>query len=42
MVTEAVLGIVLLGHAAAAWAIPIIALQRAILPSLGPSTGMQR
>jgi hypothetical protein len=41
MVTEAVLGIVLLGHAAAAWAIPIIASQRAILSSLGPSTSMQ-
>ena len=32
MVTEAILGIVLLGHAAAAWAIPIVAWQRAILP----------
>lgn len=41
MVTEAVLGIVLLGYAAAALAIPIVALQRAILPPLGPSTSMQ-
>ncbi|WP_439396669.1 PDZ domain-containing protein [Bradyrhizobium sp. PMVTL-01] len=35
MVTDAVLGIVLLGHAAAFWAIPIVALQRAILPLPG-------
>lgn len=41
MVTEAVLGIVLLGHAAAALAVPIIALQRAILAPLDPSTSMQ-
>lgn len=33
IVTEAVLGIVLLGHAAAAWAIPILAWQRELLPS---------
>lgn len=41
MVTEAVLGIVLLGHAAAAWAIPIIALQRAILPRFDDATSIK-
>ena len=35
MITEAVLGNVLLGHVAAFWAIPMVALQRAILPLLG-------
>ncbi|WLB23954.1 hypothetical protein [Bradyrhizobium japonicum] len=35
MITAAVLGIVLLGHAAAFWAIPIVALQRTILPLPG-------
>ena len=37
MVTEAVLGIVLLGHAAAAWAMPIVAWQWALLPRLDSS-----
>ncbi|MBA7465389.1 hypothetical protein ES703_25941 [subsurface metagenome] len=41
MVTEAVLGIVLLGHAAAAWAVPIVAWQRELLPLLDDSTRMQ-
>ncbi|WP_276575422.1 hypothetical protein [Bradyrhizobium monzae] len=35
MITEAVIAIVLIGHAAAFWAIPIAALQRAILPLAG-------
>ncbi|WP_276487364.1 hypothetical protein [Bradyrhizobium elkanii] len=37
MITGAVLGIVLLGHAAALWAIPIVALQWARLPLTGDS-----
>jgi hypothetical protein len=35
MLTQTVLGIVLLSYATAAWAIPIVAFQRAILPPPG-------
>jgi hypothetical protein len=41
MVTEAVLAIVLLGHAAAAWAIPLLALEGARLPQINDPTSMQ-
>ncbi|WP_283816014.1 hypothetical protein [Bradyrhizobium diazoefficiens] len=42
MITEAVLGIVLLGHAAAMWALPTMAFQRAKLWPIGDPTTMQR
>lgn len=41
MVTEAVLAIVLLGHAAAAWAIPLLALEGTRLPQIDDPTSMQ-
>ena len=42
MLTEAVLGIVLIGNAAAAWAIPLVALQRAMLPPPADLTDRQK
>lgn len=41
MVTEAVLAIVLLGHAAAVWAIPLLALEGTVLSQIDDPTSMQ-
>ena len=41
MLTEAVLAIVLLGHAAAAWAIPLLAWEGTLLPQIDEPASMQ-